>query len=170
MDQVQESLVTENLNLVHHIAKKYQWMRANYDDMVSAGNEGLIQAALKFDTAKQVKFSTYAFYWIRAYITKQHDGVEVISLNAEIKGMDGLKVEDTISAKQDDEPTLDIEKIFLKLKKQKHKDFIILRFGFNGKDSQTLEQIAKLWGVTKQAMEQLEKRILKQIKQMNEVY
>ncbi len=64
-------LVTSNLRLVVKIALEFQriWMQ-NLLDLIQEGNIGLMQAARKFDPYKNVKFSYYASFWIKAYILK----------------------------------------------------------------------------------------------------
>lgn len=64
-------LVTSNLRLVVKVAMDFQryWMQ-NFLDLIQEGNIGLVQAVKKFDPYRQVKFSYYAAYWIRAYILK----------------------------------------------------------------------------------------------------
>ena len=65
------ALITANLRLVVKIAMEYQrvWMQ-NLLDLIQEGNIGLMQAAKKFDPKKNVKFSYYASFWIKAYILK----------------------------------------------------------------------------------------------------
>ncbi len=65
------SLVTSNLRLVVKIALEFQrvWMQ-NLLDLIQEGNIGLMQAVRKFDPYKNVKFSYYASFWIKAYILK----------------------------------------------------------------------------------------------------
>jgi RNA polymerase sigma-32 factor len=64
-------LVSSNLRLVVKVAMDFQkyWMQ-NFLDLIQEGNVGLVQAAKKFDPYREVKFSYYAAYWIRAYILK----------------------------------------------------------------------------------------------------
>ncbi len=64
-------LVTANLRLVVKIALEFQrvWMQ-NLLDLIQEGNIGLMQAVKKFDPHKNVKFSYYASFWIKAYILK----------------------------------------------------------------------------------------------------
>jgi len=64
-------LVTANLRLVVKIALEFQrvWMQ-NLLDLIQEGNIGLMQAVKKFDPFKNVKFSYYASFWIKAYILK----------------------------------------------------------------------------------------------------
>ena len=65
------NLVTSNLRLVVKIALEFQrvWMQ-NLLDLIQEGNIGLMQAVKKFDPYKNVKFSYYASFWIKAYILK----------------------------------------------------------------------------------------------------
>jgi RNA polymerase sigma-32 factor len=64
-------LVVTNLRLVIKIALDFQrvWMQ-NLLDLIQEGNLGLMQAAVKFDPYRGVKFSYYASFWIKAYILK----------------------------------------------------------------------------------------------------
>jgi len=64
-------LINSNLRLVVKIALEFQrvWMQ-NLLDLIQEGNIGLMQAAKKFDPYKNVKFSYYASFWIKAYILK----------------------------------------------------------------------------------------------------
>ena len=64
-------LITGNLRLVVRVVMDFQkyWMD-NFLDLIQEGNVGLTRAVLKFDPTRGVKFSSYASYWIRAYILK----------------------------------------------------------------------------------------------------
>lgn len=64
-------LVIANLRLVVKVVMDFQkyWMN-NFLDLVQEGNVGLTKAVTKFDPHRGVKFSSYAAYWIRAYILK----------------------------------------------------------------------------------------------------
>jgi len=64
-------LATSNLRLVVKIALDFQrvWMQ-NLLDLIQEGNVGLMHAVRKFDPYKNVKFSYYASFWIKAYILK----------------------------------------------------------------------------------------------------
>ena len=64
-------LVTANLRLVVKIAMDFQryWTR-NLLDLIQEGNLGLLRAVEKFDPYREIKFSYYASFWIKAYILK----------------------------------------------------------------------------------------------------
>lgn len=66
----QSKLVENNLGLVHMVLKKMNVKGQNYQDSYSEGTLGLIQAAHKFDETRNVKFSTYAVYYIKAFILR----------------------------------------------------------------------------------------------------
>ena len=63
-------LIEANLRLVVKIAYEYRRAHRNLLDLVQEGNIGLIQAVGKFDPHRGVKLSSYAAFWIRAYILK----------------------------------------------------------------------------------------------------
>jgi RNA polymerase sigma-32 factor len=63
-------LVLSNLRLVVKIAMEYRRAWTNVLDLIQEGNVGLMQAVHRFDPSHGVKVSSYASYWIRAYILK----------------------------------------------------------------------------------------------------
>ena len=65
-----EKLVLSNLRLVVKIAMEYRRVWANLLDLIQEGNVGLLQGVKRFDPYRGVKLSSYAAYWIRAYILK----------------------------------------------------------------------------------------------------
>lgn len=66
----QEEIIINNMPLVKHIAAKYHTNKIGieYEDLVSYGVMGLIDASNKFDENRGVKFSTYASIRISSYI------------------------------------------------------------------------------------------------------
>jgi len=61
-------LIQSHLRLVVKIASKFRSYGLPIVDLVSEGNVGLIQAVKKFDPSRGFRFSTYAMWWIKAYI------------------------------------------------------------------------------------------------------
>ena len=65
-----QKLVMSNLKLVVKISLEYYNTYLNVLDLIQEGNVGLLHAVKKFNPYKGTKFSTYASFWIRAYILK----------------------------------------------------------------------------------------------------
>ena len=63
-------LVVSNLRLVVKIAMEYRRAWTNSLDLIQEGNVGLMEAVQRYDPYQGVKLSSYAVYWIRAYILK----------------------------------------------------------------------------------------------------
>lgn len=65
-----ERLVTSNLRLVIKIAFQYHRQWANVLDLIQEGNVGLVEALSRYDPSREIRFSSYAQYWIRAMILR----------------------------------------------------------------------------------------------------
>lgn len=68
--QAAHRLITSNLRLVVKIASDFRRAQGNMLDLIQEGNYGLMQAVKKFNPYKGVRLSSYAAWWIRAYILK----------------------------------------------------------------------------------------------------
>jgi RNA polymerase primary sigma factor len=67
-------LIEANLRLVVKIARAYIIPDVPFMDIIQEGNMGLMHAAKKYDHRKNVRFSTYAGWWVRQYITRYLSG------------------------------------------------------------------------------------------------
>ncbi|MGC4090945.1 MAG: sigma-70 family RNA polymerase sigma factor [Polyangiaceae bacterium] len=63
-------LVTANLRLVVKLAYEYRRAYRNMMDLIQEGNIGLMQAVKRYDPYRGVKLSSYAAWWIRAYMLR----------------------------------------------------------------------------------------------------
>jgi len=63
-----QKIVQRNLKYVVTVANRYRGCGLSLQDLIEEGNIGLIQAAKRFDPSHQVKFITYAVWWVRQAI------------------------------------------------------------------------------------------------------
>ena len=63
-----QEMVRRNLKYVVTVANKYRGFGMSLQDLIEEGNIGLIQAAKRFDVSRNVKFITYAVWWIKQAI------------------------------------------------------------------------------------------------------
>ncbi|MGB5985597.1 MAG: RNA polymerase factor sigma-32 [Desulfobacterales bacterium] len=125
-------MVTSNLRLVVKIALEFQrvWMQ-NLLDLIQEGNIGLMQAVKKFDPYKNVKFSYYASFWIKAYILKFiMDNWRLVKIGT----------------------TQGQRKLFFKLKKEKQK---LIEEGFDPKPKLLSQRL----GVTEREIVDMDQRL-----------
>jgi RNA polymerase primary sigma factor len=73
-------MIESNLGLVHTLARKYRGRGVPVDDLVQEGTVGLVKAVQRFDHRREVKFSTYAVWWIRRSILDALTGSNVIRI------------------------------------------------------------------------------------------
>jgi RNA polymerase primary sigma factor len=68
--EARDLMIRANLRLVVSIARRYTGKGFDLQDLIGEGNLGLLRAVEMFDPAQQVRFSTYATYWIKEAITE----------------------------------------------------------------------------------------------------
>ena len=78
-EKAKNELLEANLKFVFDIAKRYTGRGISIDELISEGNIGLIKAVDKFDENQDVKFISYAVWWIK------HSMLEAIRKNKLIK-------------------------------------------------------------------------------------
>ncbi len=66
----ESKLVKGNLRFVINIANLYRNQGMSVNELINEGNIGLIEAARRFDTNQEIKFISYAVWWVRQAITR----------------------------------------------------------------------------------------------------
>src|SRR2546429_7055474 len=106
--RAQEKLVVHNLSLVISVARKFMGRGVRLEDLVQEGNYGLLKAIEHFDPEKGNRFSTYAVWWIRAYITRcLKDGPSAVRRTMPNGGLPprDISLEETLGSDGDSDAT-----------------------------------------------------------------
>ena len=69
-EEARKKMIEANLRLVVHLVKHYQNRGLPTEDLIEEGNLGLIRAVERFDPDFNCRFSTYAVWWIRQYMSR----------------------------------------------------------------------------------------------------
>jgi RNA polymerase primary sigma factor len=67
--KAQNEIIKSNLRFVMKVAKSYSGKGVPMSDLISEGNLGMLRAMEKFDMSKNVRFFSYAVWWIRQYMS-----------------------------------------------------------------------------------------------------
>lgn len=80
-DRAKTELITANMPLIKSIVRRYKNKLIEYEDLIELGTLGLIKAINNFDTAYEVRFSTYAVPMIAGEIKRfiRDDGAIKVS-------------------------------------------------------------------------------------------
>lgn len=169
--KVKNQIVQSNLRLVVSIAKRHATPLRDFFEIVSDGNVSLMRAVDKFDYSRGFKFSTYCSWAIiknfarsipedrtrrDRYQTGRDEMIEALAVhNADEFDNDYLPaLRGAIDTMLD---TLD----------ERESQIIRERFGLDSevREPQTLEQIGKRFGVSKERIRQLEARAMQRLRE-----
>ncbi len=227
-----QGMVEANLRFVVSYAKRYRGLGLAFLDLIHEGNLGLMEAAKRFDPERNVKFISYAVWWVRQAIfhalseharvfrlpqklsgqvsrlqklrdsmaeelrrsptsaelaekselsEEQVDvllraGGDDVSLSASV-GEDGsLEFGDTLE--QETIPSAELELIRTSFESQikamvaellpKEREVIRMRFGLDGEESQTLQEIGDALGLSRERVRQIESKAKEKLRRSRE--
>jgi RNA polymerase primary sigma factor len=160
---VKNQIIRSNLRLVVSIAKRHVGPSNNFFELVSDGNMSLIRAVEKFDYARGNNFSTYASWAImknfaRTIPEENHrrdrfvTGHEAMFEAAADNRADEHEYESALKRMQE------AVKGMLGRLDDRERRIIVSRYGLNGACEQTLEQLGRELGITKERVRQIESR------------
>lgn len=176
--KAKEILIERNLRLVAHIAKKYQNVDEDMEDLISIGTIGLIKAIDSFDAGKG-KLSTYAsrcidnelLMLLRAKkktsrevslyepIGTDREGNEINLLDVieqeQIDVVDRMEVEDKLSRLTD---------MIHERLNDREQEIIMLRYGLPDREEITQREIGRKLGISRSYVSRIEKKALEKLK------
>jgi RNA polymerase primary sigma factor len=229
-----DRLVEANLRFVVHYAKRYRGLGMSYMDLIHEGSLGLIEAAKRFDPDRNVKFISYAVWWVRQAIfhaLSEHarvfrlpqklsgqvsrletarerlkseleraptteelaertafskDEVERlllaagddVSLSTAVGDDGNLELGDTLE--QDTVPSVEVEMIRTSFERriqdmvggldEKEREVIRMRFGLDGDEPKTLQEIGETMGLSRERIRQIESRAKEKLRRSREAH
>jgi RNA polymerase primary sigma factor len=182
-EAARQELAIANLPFVVAVARKYANRGTRLDDLIQEGNFGLMKAIEHFDSKKNVRFATYAVWWIRAYITRylkdqrsqvrggesERESMSDFSLDAPLGGDDGGestymdRLEDSDPSPQtqllQNEQDKAVHAALARVKKRiGDLGWDILQERLTQYEPKTLEELGQRWGVSRERVRQVELR------------
>jgi RNA polymerase primary sigma factor len=227
-----KKLVESNLRFVVHYAKRYRGLGLAYMDLIHEGSLGLMEAAKRFDPDRNVKFISYAVWWVRQAIfhaLSEHARVfrlpqklsgqvsrlstarerlkselertptteelaertklttaeveqlllaagDDVSLSAAVGEEGNLELGDTLE--QETIPSVELEMIRESFEQRiqsmvedlddKEREVIRMRFGLDGDEAKTLQEIGEAMGLSRERIRQIESRAKEKLRRSRE--
>ena len=169
-NRVKNRIIQSNLRLVVNIAKRHVGPQTNFFELISDGNMSLMRAVDKFDYTRGFKFSTYASWAIMKNFARSvpqegarrdrfmtgRDELLEMSKDLRFEGEESY-TEPDISVRQN------IEKVLDQLE-TREREIVMRRFGLGEMPAQTLEEVGRHFGVTKERIRQIEGRALSKLR------
>ena len=176
--QARHELILHNLRLVAHIAKKYNAIQRDQDELISIGIIGLIKAILSYDNEKSIRLATYASRCIENEILMSlrfskkfqndvslyepigtdRDGNEIVILD--VINSDTADFADQLDLSLQSKKMLQAVRERLTKREQ---IVVVLRYGLWNQDTLTQHEIASKLGISRSYVSRIEKKALKKL-------
>lgn len=178
--EAKQILIERNLRLVAHIAKKYQNVDEDMEDLISIGTIGLIKAVESFDSSKNSKLATYAARCIDNELlmmlrSKKKTSREVSlydPIGTDREGNEISLLDVTPQEQPDIVDQMELERSLGKLSglidtllTEREKEIICLRYGLYGGEEVTQREIGKMLDISRSYVSRIEKRALNKLRE-----
>ncbi len=176
--EAKKILIEHNLRLVVYIAKKFDGVDTDLEDLISIGSIGLIKAINSYKSDKNIKIATYASKCIEneilMHIRKISKVKNEISMDEplSIDGEGNELVLADVLQNDIDTPQEDFEQSaekqilwhVINSMNEREQEIMCLRFGLRGHEEQTQKEVADNLGISQSYISRLEKKIVNRIR------
>lgn len=178
--EAKQILIERNLRLVAHIAKKYQNVDEDMEDLISIGTIGLIKAVESFDSSKNSRLATYAARCIDNELlmmlrSKKKTSREVSlyePIGTDREGNEISLLDVTAQEQPDIVEQMELERSLSRLAgmidsllSEREKEIICLRYGLYGGDEVTQREIGRKLHISRSYVSRIEKRALLKLRE-----
>jgi len=181
----QNEILTSNLRFVFNIASRYKGQGAAISDLISEGNLGLVKAIQKFNPERDVKFISYAVWWVRnsmqefikkrqacLNIEKDEDTLNIPLTSNKIPDSEDEWVErrDAMLSDEEDEAKRELHKNQRKIVNELlgilegREKYIVEQYYGIGCKEKNLEEIGRELGITKERVRQIKLSCLNKLR------
>lgn len=179
-EEARNILIEHNLRLVVFLAKKYENITYDIEDLVSIGSIGLIKGINTYKIDKNIKLATYAsrcisneiLMFLRKNKRKRAEVSLEDALNYDAEGNE-LHLEDILGTEIDLVPNeyekqVDKEVLSKEIEglPDRDKEIMTLRYGLNNTKEYTQKEVAEMLGISQSYISRIEKKVVRKLKQV----
>lgn len=175
-------LIEHNLRLVVHIIKKYYSTYSDQDDLISIGTLGLIKGINSYKSEKGTRIATYAARCIENEILMYFRSIKKTALDVSMNDPietdnegNPLTIADTLNTADTIVDDLDtklkcrqVRKFVNEIKNPRDRAIIIMRYGLDGNEPRTQQEIAELMNISRSYVSRIETKILAHLRKRME--
>ena len=183
--KAKNEIIEANLKFVFDIAKKYTGRGVPILELISEGNMGLLKAIDKFDETRDIKFISYAVWWIRQAMSdaiKKRNLINFVDIDTERSNDtkfdkiftsednddedEGIQFsnEENESYEEINSAQSDLVSRVLLVLNEREREIIESYYGINGKEELTLNEMGEKYHLTSERVRQIKKQGLKKLR------
>jgi len=183
--KAKNEILEANLRFVFDIAKRYTGRGVPISELISDGNMGLLRAIEKFDESKDVKFISYAVWWIRQAMLesiKRRNAINFVEIEPNTdndSSMDKKLIEDDEDdasfnndfSNENDEKSMEVSEnqrniitSLIGTLSDRERDIVENYYGINDKKELTLTDIGKKYNLSSERVRQIKLNAIRKLR------
>lgn len=183
--EARNEILSSNLRFVFDVARKYKGKGLPMSELISEGNIGLLKAIDRFDEAKDVRFITYAIWWIKQSIREalrkreRLDGIEVSQCESDTFSLETMDNREEQPYEPMGSPTTDFLSCREELKEidqenvisnllgvldGRERKVVELYYGISSKSPLTLTDIGVIMGISSERARQIKSSAMRKMR------